>query len=205
MLNGFDIIVLIVLVVAFIKGYKKGLISMLIGLAIIVLAAILGGTLAKTFLPEINKILDISPQWANTLSYVSAFLIIAVALTLVGHFIQKVFDAVNLSFVNRLGGSVISIGSAMVVLSILLNLLLFVDSGEKLIKPNVKKESFFYERVKAVVPAIVPYLNISSWDEILPQDIKKQLDTLDKVLESTQQGASIDSNYQKQYFETDSI
>lgn len=205
MLNGFDIIVLIVLVIAFVKGYKKGLISMLIGLAIIVLAAIFGGTLAKTFLPEINKILDISPQWANTLSYVSAFLIIAVALTLVGHFIQKVFDAVNLSFVNRLGGSVISIGSAMVVLSILLNLLLFVDSGEKLIKPNVKKESFFYERVKAVVPAIVPYLNISSWDEILPQDIKKQLDTLDKVLESTQQGASIDSNYQKQYFETDSI
>lgn len=205
MLNGFDIIVLIVLVVAFIKGYKKGLISMLIGLAIIVLAAIFGGTLANIFLPEINKILDISPQWANTLSYVSAFLIIAVVLTLVGHFIQKVFDAVNLSFVNRLGGSVISIGSAMVVLSILLNLLLFVDSGEKLIKPNVKKESFFYERVKAVVPAIVPYLNISSWDEILPQDIKKQLDTLDKVLESTQQGASIDSNYQKQYFETDSI
>ena len=156
MLNWFDLIVLILLLIAFVNGYRKGLVMMLAGLVTVILAAIFGGKLAVRILPELQKLFDMSPQLANVLSYVAAFLAIAVVLGLVGALVQKIFETVNLNFVNRLLGSVVSVATTTIVLSILLNLVLMLDSGERMIKPDVKEKSFFYERIQAVVPAIVP-------------------------------------------------
>lgn len=203
-MSGFDIIILIILLYAFIRGYRKGLIRMLIGLAIIILAAVFGGRLAAVFLPGINKVLSISPQWTNVLSYIAAFLLIATVLTFVGKLIHNIFTAINLGFLNRMAGGLISIGSTMFILSILFNLLIILDSEQKLIKPDTKENSFFYDRVQLVIPAVVPYLKSDSLDEILPENIKKQVDdTLDKIIENSELNNVIDSTYQNRYFETE--
>ena len=89
--NWFDIIVLVVLVIAFFKGIKKGVIRMLVELSIIVVATIFGGKLASNILPELEKITNLSDQWTSVVSYVIAFAIIAVALTLIGSIIQKFY------------------------------------------------------------------------------------------------------------------
>lgn len=205
MLGGFDLMILIILLLAFVGGLKKGLIRMLIGLATIILAAIFGGKLAAFLLPYISKINNISPQWANLLAYLAAFMIIALVLSAVGNLIHKLFTIVYLGFINRLIGGIIAIGSAMVVLSILLNLLLIIDPEERLINQKIKDESFFYERVQAVVPAIVPYLNISDLSEIIPKELIDQMETIDDQLHIKIEGNIIDSTYQKEYFETDSL
>lgn len=204
MLNGIDIAILIILLFAFIKGYRKGLVRMLIGLATIVLAAIFGGKLAAYLLPEINKFIDLSAQWSNVIAYLVAFLIIATVLSAVGTLIHRLFNAIHLSFLNRMSGGVVAVGSIMVVLSILLNLVLFVDTEEKLIKPEVKKRSFFYERVQAVVPAIVPFLDDDSLKKLIPDGLKRQIDKMDDEMQKSIQKSLIDSTFQQKYFETDS-
>lgn len=202
MLNWFDIVVLIFLLIAFINGYRKGLVMMLAGLVTVVLAAVFGGKLAKIILPQLLKLFDMSPNVANVLSYVAAFLAIAIIISLIGRLIQKTFEAVNLSFINRISGSVVALGTVMVLLSVLLNLVLMLDADEKLIKPDVKQKSFFYERVQAVVPAIVPYLNRDVWENYIPEKYRQQIE---KEKNNSEKGNSIDSTFQKKYFQTDSI
>lgn len=205
MLNWFDIVILVFLLIAFINGYRKGLVTMLVGLATVILAAVFGGKLAARILPELQKLFDMSPQVANVLSYVAAFFLIAIVVSIAGKMVQKIFESVNLSFVNRLLGSVISLATTMVVCSILLNLVLMLDFNEKLIKPEVKKESFFYDRVRVVVPAIVPYLDKEIWEEYVPEKYRKQIESSGNTNGFSGNGQAIDSTFQKKHFETDSI
>ncbi|MEA5045027.1 MAG: CvpA family protein, partial [Petrimonas sp.] len=104
MLNWFDLLVLIFLIVAFINGYRKGLVSMLVGLATVVLAAVFAGKLADSLLPHIQKLFGSSPQVATVLSYVAAFLAIGAVVSMIGFLVQKLFESVNLNFFNRILG-----------------------------------------------------------------------------------------------------
>ena len=96
-MNWFDLTTLILLLVALVKGYRKGFIMQLVGLTVIVLVAIFGGKLAETIC-EINRFLDISSNLARVLSFLIAFGLIAVVISIIGRLIQKFVDVVFLSF-----------------------------------------------------------------------------------------------------------
>ncbi len=191
-MNWFDLTVGILLLIAFINGYRKGLIMQLVGLATIILAAVFGGRLAQTILPQINRIIDLSPEVARVLSFILAFVAIAVGLSLVGRLLQRFIDIVFLSFINRLLGAVIAAGTMMVFLSIILNLVLMLDLNQQVINKKTKEESFFFERVEAVVPAIVPYLQPQLWDEIIPEKYREEIEKKNEPI--------IDSTYQQRHF-----
>lgn len=191
-MNWFDLTVGILLLVAFINGYRKGLVMQLVGLATIILAAIFGGRLAKIILPEINRFIDLSPEVARVLSFILAFAAIAIVLSLVGRLLQQFIEVVLLSFINRLLGAVIAAGTMMVFLSIILNLVLMLDKNEQVINKKTKQESFFFQRVEAVIPAIVPYLEPQLWDEIIPEKYREEIEKKSEP--------AIDSTYQQKHF-----
>ncbi|MDR2816852.1 MAG: CvpA family protein [Proteiniphilum sp.] len=182
-MNWFDLTVGLLLLIVFINGYRKGLIMQLVGLATIILATIFGGRLAKIILPEISRFVDLSPEVARVLSFILAFAAIAVVLSLIGRILQRFIDVVFLSFFNRLLGAVIAAGAMMVFLSVILNLGLMLDNNERVFNKKMKEESFFFKRVEAVAPAIVPYL-------------KPQLYRLRPPVQSN----PIDSTYQRRHF-----
>lgn len=191
-MNWFDLTVGILLLVAFINGYRKGLIMQLVGLATIILAAVFGGRLAQIILPHINRIIDSSPEVTRVLSFILAFIAIAIALSLVGRLLQRFIDVVFLSFINRLLGAVIAVGTLMVFLSIILNLILMLDTNQQVIRKEIKEESFFFERVEAVVPAIVPYLQPQLWEDIIPENYREEIER--------KSAPEIDSTYQQRHF-----
>lgn len=200
MMNWFDIAVIISLLVAFFTGYRKGLVMQLAGLFTIILAAIFGGKLAKIILPELQKIFDsMSPHVASVFSYIVAFAAIALTISIVAKLIQGLFVAVNLNFVNRILGSMVALASVMLIFSLLLNLALMLDSQERVIKREIKENSFFYKRVQVVGPSIVPYLNKETWEKYIPENYRKQME------ESTVSPTQIDSVFQKNNFKTDTI
>ncbi|MDD2299555.1 MAG: CvpA family protein [Fermentimonas sp.] len=203
-MNWFDLTILIFLLLALVKGYRKGFIMQLVGLAVILLAAIFGGKLAEIILPEINRFMDITPSFARALSFLIAFGLIAVVISLVGRLIEKFAEVVLLSFVNRLLGSVIAVGTMMVVLSIVLNLVLMLDKRENIINSEIKQESFFFKRVEAVVPAIVPYLNKEFWEEYIPENYRNEIENKsDSILHEMPGFNNIDSTFQKRHFKVD--
>lgn len=199
-MNWFDLVILIILLIALINGYKKGLILQLVGLAIIVLSAIFGGKLAAYILPELNKFLELSPNLMRVLSFVLAFAAIALVISTIGRLIQQLMSVMLLSSVNRIIGAIISIGTTMFILSIILNLVLMLDKNESLINKKIKDESFFFERVEAVVPAVVPYLNKELW-EFIPENYRDEIEKKsDSIFQNTPKRAEIDSAFQKKHF-----
>lgn len=195
--NWFDIVILGILLLVFIQGYRKGLIMMAIELAIVILATIFGGTLANRILPKIEHLTNMSQQWANVTSYIIAFVAIAFVLSIIGKVVQKLFNAINLNFLNRIGGGILSMGISMIILSIVVNLILVLDKNNSIITPEMTSKSFFYEGVQAVVPSVTPYLEFDIIEEIIPNNNSTPLEYINRGV--------IDSSYQKRYFSTDSI
>ena len=199
-MNWFDLVVFILMLIALVNGYRKGLIRQLVGLAIIILSAIFGGKLAAYILPELNRFLDLSPNLARVLSFLLAFAAIAIVISLIGNLIQKFVNIILLSFVNRLLGSFIAVGTLMFILSIILNLVLMLDKKENLISKEIKNESFFFERVEAVVPAVVPYLD-KELREYIPENYREEIENKsDSIFQKTPRGKEIDSIFQKEHF-----
>jgi membrane protein required for colicin V production len=168
-MNWFDITIGIFLLLAFINGYRKGLIMQLIGLAGILLAIIFGGKFASVILPHLDRTFDWSPQVLHVLSYALAFVAIALVASLAGQIIERIINIIFLSFFNRILGGVTGVAIAMIVFSLLLNLLLVFDKDEQIIGARIRNNSFFFERIEAVVPTIAPYLNKELWDEYIPE------------------------------------
>lgn len=204
MMNWFDILISVLLLIAFINGYRRGLIMQLVGLATIVLAAIFGGKLAATILPELNRLINLAPDVARVLSFVLAFALIAVGISLIGRLLERFINVVFLSFINRIIGAIVAVGTMMVFLSVLLNLVLMLDQKDTLISREVKEDSFFFHRVEAVVPAIVPYLNKEFWEEYVPEKYREEIENKpDSIYKALPSGAPIDSLYQQRHFNVD--
>lgn len=203
-MNWFDITILILLLIVLVKGYRKGFVMQLVGLSVILLAAIFGGKLASIILPEINRLLDISANFARVLSFLISFSLIAVTISLIGKLVEKFIDIVSLSFFNRVLGSIIAVGTMMIALSIVLNLVLMLDKRDNIINSETRKESFFFERVETVIPTIVPYLNKEFWEEYVPENYRNEIENKrDSMLYNTPGYKNIDSTFQQQHFKVD--
>lgn len=203
-MNWLDLTVSVFLVIALVNGYRKGLVMQLAELSAVVLAAIFGGKLADRILPELLRLFELSPNVARALSYIVAFIAIAIVISFIGRLIQKFLDAIFLSFINRLLGSIIAMGTTMILLSILLNLVLMLDPHENVIKKRIKEESFFFERVEAVVPAIVPYLDKGMWEEYVPEKYREEIESKSENLRPfLPDSLQVDSVYQQRYFDVD--
>lgn len=200
MTNWFDIVTIFLLIFALIKGYKKGLIMQITGMLTIILSAVFGGRVAKVILPQLQNYFQTLPSNIGTvISYAIAFVCIGLVISLIAKLVHKLFNAANLSFVNRLLGSIISLSTMMIILSLIINLVQMIDFKEDIIKPNIKKESFFYKPVQSIIPAIVPYLNKEALVKLAPKNYRKT-DEKNITLPT-----KIDSVFQQKYFGTDSV
>lgn len=187
MLNWFDIIVTIALIGAFASGFRQGLIRQLINFVGLILAIVFAGQLAKIILPWFAQITKMPHNIVSVISYLSAFAIIMAIISLCGSIIQKFVTIIHLGFFNKLLGSVISVGTTVLILSLILNILLILDPKEQIIKKETKQNSFFYERIQIVIPTFVPYINKEIWKQCIPGEYKsKTIQTFSPTLQKNQ-------------------
>lgn len=198
MLNWFDIIITIALITAFASGFRQGLIRQLINLCGLILGVVFAGQTAKIILPWLLQITHIPHNIASVVSYLMAFAIIMAIIALLGSIIQKFIAIIHLGFFNKLLGSMVSIGTATVVLSLILNVVLMLDPKEKIIKKETKEDSFFFERIQIVIPAIVPYLNKEVWKQYIPEQQKETIQTFSPTLQNNLNQIFISNSYRRQ-------
>ena len=153
-MNSIDYLLLIPILVGFIIGLFKGLVRELASLAAIVLG-IYG---AKLFSPVISTALlqkqIHSVQVANAVAYVLVFIAIAVGLLIVARWIDKFFDAVSLSTMNKLAGGLFGALKFALLMSILVNVFDAIDSKFQLVHKETKNSSILLEPVKHLGPEL---------------------------------------------------
>lgn len=171
-MNIIDIVIGIVLIFGFYKGYTNGLIleiTSLLGLIIGIFGAYF---ITKNYGLFLGEWFNWEDHYLKIVTFVLSFIAIVIFINIVGKVITKVLDYAALGVVNQIFGGVFGALKVALILSILLMVFNVVNDKTPLIDKTILDTSIFY-----------PYLNEFSdfvWPQLVELTADNQ-DVLDKI------------------------
>lgn len=143
-ISWLDILLLLPLLFGFIRGAMRGLMSELIAIA----AVVLGVMGVRMFGQNLSTWLIAQFAWpemaCRIVSAVCLILVIAIALTLIGSLLTKLFKAIHLGWFNRSVGALIGAAKWGIVTIVLVFVLSLLDEHFSLLSPELKNTSPVY-------------------------------------------------------------
>ncbi len=156
-MNSVDIILGVILLIAFYSGFKKGLfvaLASLIGLILGVIGAVYFSGYAGSYLA--SKF-DWGDQTTSLAAFALTFLVIIFVVSLLGKFLTKVADFAALGIVNKLlGGVFAALKYAFIVSVLFMFMSAYSGISGYVISEEKKENSMLYAPVSAFAPLILP-------------------------------------------------
>lgn len=178
-MNYIDIIILVLLVGFGIGGLRKGLITeaaTLLGLGL----GLYGAFHFSDFTAEkLMDLVEIDPKYLHVISFAVTFIVLTVLVYLLGRLVAKLVKAINLGFIDKLGGFLFGIAKGVLIASLLI-MLLNAANMTGLIKDEAKQNSKFYPYVERTVPYVYEGF------ELVKQAVQNATETEEEVEENTE-------------------
>jgi membrane protein required for colicin V production len=178
-----DIIFIIPIIWLAYKGFSKGLIIELATLSALILgiyASLHFSYLASDFLKEH---FEMDQKYLGILSFIITFILVVIALNLIGKLLEKIIDLVALSFLNKSFGGFFGVLKAVIFLSFIIYFVNKFDKNRYVFSPSLTSESMLYTYVEDVAPSIIKFYNdIEEEDSVLEKVKSKAEETVDDVL-----------------------
>lgn len=151
-MNSLDIYIAIPVIIGFISGLFKGLIKEVIGFLILIAGIFFARIFDDTVSDFFIRRFDMHAGTAEPLAFIVVFALIAILLSIIGKMIERGFDTISLSGVNKLLGGVFGALKYALIISIFLNLLEGVNRRFTLIEQEKKEASLLYNPVLQMGP-----------------------------------------------------
>lgn len=158
-MSAVDIILGIILIIAFYTGIKKGLfvtLASLIGLIAGVYCAIYFSHYAGAFL---YGAFDWSEQTTNLAAFAVTFLAVIFAVTMAGKLLTKIADFAALGIINKFAGGIFSTLKYAFIISVIF---MFINASTSvsgfLISEEKKSNSVLYAPIASLAPILLPNL-----------------------------------------------
>lgn len=153
-MNWLDIILIVILIVAAVSGFRKGLISQAFGIG----GLLLGIWLGYRFSALLAKWFNMSDGYANLL----AFIVILVAAIVVSYFagwvVKKVFRMTGFGLLDNIGGLALGVLKVSLIACLLLGLFVNFNKEAKVADDKVFEESLVYKPMKKLGDAVFPWI-----------------------------------------------
>ena len=152
-MNYLDIIIIVLMFLFGLGGWRKGIIlevATLLGLGL----GLYGAFHFSDFTAEelVNWV-EINPKYLGVISFIVTFIVVALLVNLIGRLLSKVIKNLNLGFLDRIGGFVVGIAKGILLCSLLV-MLLNVLNLRGIVKDDAKKASVLYPWVEQTVPYV---------------------------------------------------
>ena len=154
-----DLVLIVILILAIIKGYQRGLIVGVFSLIAIVVGLAAAIKLSTVVAGYVGKEIKVSDTWLPVISFAAIFILVVLLIRLGANMIQKTVELALLGWVNRLGGILLYIAIYLIVYSVII----FYAEQVKLIQPETIQKSATYSFIQPWGPKV-----INSFATIIP-------------------------------------
>ena len=154
-----DLILVILLILAAIRGYRRGLIVGVFSFIAIIIGLAAAIKLSAVVANYVGASVKISDQWLPVISFAIVFIIVVLLIRWGANLIQRTVEITMLGWVNRLGGVVFYAAIYIIVFSVLL----FYAGQIHLIQPATIEKSATYAYLQPWGPRV-----INSFAAIIP-------------------------------------
>jgi membrane protein required for colicin V production len=135
-----DIVFAVLLVMAAIKGYQRGLIVAVFSFVALIVGLAAAMKLSAVVAGYIGKAVNVSDKWLPILSFIVVFAIVVLLVRWGARLIEKSVQFAMLGWINRLGGIVLFAALYITIFSILL----FYAEKMRVLTPEVIASSTTY-------------------------------------------------------------
>lgn len=146
-----DILFAIVLILAILRGYKRGLIIGIFSFIAIIIGLAAAIKLSVVVAGWIGKSVKVSDEWLPFISFIVVFIVVVLLVRWGANLIHRSFEVAMLGWLNRLGGIILYVGIYVAVFSILL----FYAEQLRVIKPETIHKSVSYSVVSPIGPKAI--------------------------------------------------
>lgn len=156
----FDIILLLLLALAIISGFYKGLVTQIISLSSIVV----GLVVASRFTSELTKVAMAQFGSEEKVTYIICFVVIflacALVMALLGALLTKVIKIATLNWLNRCLGAIFALLSAALVLGLLLSAFEGLNESWGFIDPQKYADLKVYAILRDFATSLFPQIKL---------------------------------------------
>ena len=146
-----DIIFAVIIVLAILKGYQKGLVLGLFSLVTVIIGLAAAMKLSTVVAGYIGNAVNVSDKWLPIISFAVVFFIVLLLIRLGARAIEKTVELAMLGWVNKVGGVIFFAAIYTTVFSVLL----FYTEQMKLIQPETITTSVTYSFVQPWGPKAI--------------------------------------------------
>lgn len=157
-MNILDIIILICLIPALIQGIFKGFISQAISIISLILGAWASARFAGVVCQWMAQYISGSEQTLKIAAFILIFIIVIIALTLIGKLLEKIITLVMLGWVNRLLGAAFALMKWLLVMGLLALAFNAINETFQLVDPELIAQSHLYPMITGIADIVFPYL-----------------------------------------------
>lgn len=164
-----DILYLILMVFAVIKGISRGLIVGIFSILAFIIGLAAALKLSAVVAQKLQQSADVHGPWLPVLSFILVFIVVVVVISTLAKLIDKAFDFALLGWVDSLGGVVLYV----IIYTILFSVILFYAENIGLVKPETIAKSVTYPYVQPWGPKLM-----ENFGRIIPvfKDVFQQLE-----------------------------
>ena len=187
-----DTILILIILGAIVLGYRKGFIGQLSSLVSWIVAIVLcykcGDLIQGIFLSVVPSAADwpLSTVTVKTVSLAFAFLLVMVVIRLLMRLFKGALKAADLSFIDRLGGSLLFMFKYAFILSIVLNLLYAINPDMDTFGTKHMLKNKPYELTLDLMPRILGSDKMPSDSLKLYRDLIEQVPQDDEPFNTTE-------------------
>lgn len=154
-MNIIDIIIVVLLAIATIQGFRKGLIH-----EVTSLAALVFGVYAAFYFSDVTagfllEVFNFSGKYLQIFAFILTLVLAIVVISALGKAIEKIIQAVMLGLLNRLAGAVFGLLKGMLILSLLIMLIGYFKMETNIISKERQEKSIFYDDIKGIAPYLL--------------------------------------------------
>ena len=179
-MNYLDVIIIIPLVYAMIKGFSNGLIKEITGLLGLFLGVYIAINFSSYLNPKVIVFLNGNEELVSITSFTILFVLSIISIKLLGYIVDSFLKALALGLVSRLLGVVFGCLKTVVILSVLLTL----AKEYKLIEKSTQKNSTLFVPLEKISKTLVPEINKQKQKiiEATEENTKKAKESIDQKL-----------------------
>lgn len=146
-----DIVFAVVMVLAIIKGYQRGLVVGLFSLVSVIIGLAAAVKLSAAVAGYIGEAVKISEEWLPVIAFAVVFIVVVILIRLGANAIEKAVEVVMLGWLNKLAGILLYVTIYTIVFSVLL----FYAEQIKLIQPATIEKSLTYSYIQPWGPKVI--------------------------------------------------
>ena len=146
-----DIIFIVLLIIAIIKGYSKGFIIAVFSLLAIIIGLTAAIKLSVVTTSWLKDAIHVAAKWLPVIAFAVVFIIVVLLVRLGAKALEKTAEFVLLGWLNKLGGIFLYI----ILYTVILSVLLFYAEKVNLVQPATLASSKTYEFIKPWGPKAI--------------------------------------------------